>query len=154
MDISNGLYRTTTAHPNADIPAGKLVFVGENETGPFVVVPHYNENNRWYWREPVTPLTESFASTLRRLPQEGFYTLPEALTFENGGKWLKNAIVQLGYDRDGNGIIFVGERREAMEENALFFSDRGHRIKDDLLGKLVWAPILPVRQVSGGPQVH
>jgi len=58
--------------------------------------------------------------------------------------WLKNAIVQLGYNTRGQGILFVGERRDFEETNALFFSDRGVVIEDDLLDALIWAPILPV----------
>ncbi len=153
MAISSGLYRTTLAHPLDPQAIGKgvLVFVGQNDNGPFVVHPHYNEKNRWYWRDPVIPLTdEVWARTLKQLPPEGFYSLPRALNFDGGGRWLENAIVQLGYDRSGNGILFIAERRDATEGNALWFSDRGHRIDDQLLGELRWAPILPVSDVPGG----
>ena len=155
--VPNGLYRTTIPHPlePETFPAGRLVYVGRKEDGPFVVVPHFNENNRWFWRDPVTPLTdESWAGTLKKLPAEGFYTLPRALEFESGGRWLENAIVQLGYGRTGHGILFVAERRETMEDNALFFSDRGHRIEDDLLEELRWAPILPVPDSPEAPTRH
>ena len=154
---SPGLYRTTLAHPlkPEEFPAGSLVYVGNENGAAFVVRPHFNENNRWFWREPTTPLSDpAWASSLKRLPAEGFYTLPETLTFEGGGQWLTNAVVQLGYDRQGQGIIFVAERREAYEENALYFSDRGNRISDDLLSRLRWAPILPVREAPGGPLMH
>ncbi len=147
-----GLYRTTQAHPAQPeaIPAGALVYVGKNDTGAFVVRPHMNENNRWFWRDPTVPLTDEFwSATLKALPTEGFYTLPETLTFESGGRWVENAIVQLGYDQSGSGIIFVAERREAVEGNALHFSDRGHRVDDDLLYRLRWAPILPVPDAPG-----
>ncbi|MEM9696950.1 MAG: hypothetical protein AAGA56_30720, partial [Myxococcota bacterium] len=81
-----------------------------------------------------------------KLPPEGFYTLPEELSFEGGGRWLKNAIIQLGYNQEGKGIIFVGEQRDSEERNILVFSDRGRLIDDSLLNRLVWAPILPVRE--------
>ena len=154
---SNGLYRTRTAHPLApeQIPAERLVYVGRRDDSPFVVVPHHNEHNRWFWRDPITPLTdEAWASTLMRLPSEGFYTLPRALQLDGGGRWLENAIVQLGYDRTGTGIIFVGERWQNSEQNALYFSDRGHRIDDELLLELRWAPILPVDEATEGAIVH
>ena len=150
MDLpASGLYRTTAPHPRDSeaMPAGRLVFVGQKDGQGFVVVPHYNEHNRWFWREPTTPLTDAdgeFVAALVALPPEGFYTLPHALTFEAGGRWLENAIVQLGYDRSGQGICFVAERR-AVDTNALFFSDRGQRIDDALLFGLRWAPILPVQ---------
>ena len=93
----------------------------------------------------MTPLrSPTWAKTLKQLPPEGFYTLPETISFENGGKWLEHAIVQLGYNGDGQGIIFVAERRDAEESNALYFSDRGFMADDNLLERLQWAPILPV----------
>ncbi|HEY4158613.1 MAG TPA: hypothetical protein VGM29_10975, partial [Polyangiaceae bacterium] len=63
-------------------------------------------------------------------------------------RWLKNAIVQLGYNEQGQGILFVGEWQEDGPDNTLRFNERGLLIDDSLLGKLIWAPILPVRGVS------
>ncbi len=129
-------------------PAGVLVYVGQPANGgvKFVVRPGDNRRNRWFWGEPTTPLrSPTWAKTLKQLPSEGFYTLPEALNFDGGGKWLKNAIVELGYNEKGQGILFVGEWREDGTENQLTFSDRGIIINDTLLARLVWAPILPVR---------
>jgi hypothetical protein len=148
MTLPAGLYRTTQAHPFAPaaIPERALVYVGdERNGGQFVVRPGRNVHNRWYWGEPTTPLTDPlWERTLKRLPAEGFYTLPEDVRVGEGGIWRKNAIVQLGYNPEGEGILFVGERHEGLEVNALFFSDRGIRIPDELLMRLVWAPILPV----------
>jgi hypothetical protein len=90
----------------------------------------------------------SWAKTLKKLPSEGFYTLPKTLTFEDGGRWLEHAIVQLGYNDKGQGILFIAERRDGSNENALFFSDRGLGIDDAVLDQLVWAPILPIRADS------
>ncbi len=144
-----GLYRTTQPMPGHEeaFPAGVLVYVGQPQNGgvKFVVRPGQNRNNRWFWGEPTTALrSPSWAKTLRALPSEGYYTLPEAVEFEGGGRWLKNAIVQLGYNEEGRGIIFVGEQREAETSNALFFSDRGMVVDDSMLERLIWAPILPV----------
>lgn len=149
MTIQAGLYRTTQAHPfdPSSIPANALVFVGDNASGggQFVVRPGRNVHNRWYWGEPTTPLTDPlWGRTLKRLPAEGFYTLPDDLRIGDSGLWRKNAVVQLGYNPQGEGILFVAERHEGLEVNALFFSERGIKIPDDLLFKLVWAPILPV----------
>lgn len=144
----NGLYRTTTAMPGHEeaFPAGVLVYVGEKSGQKFVVRPGQNRNNRWFWGEPTTPLrSPTWSRTLKKLPSEGFYTLPEQVAFDGGGRWLQNAVVQLGYNAEGRGIIFVAENRDASTENALFFSDRGMIIEDDLLARLNWAPILPVR---------
>ncbi|MBN2196268.1 MAG: hypothetical protein JW751_25875 [Polyangiaceae bacterium] len=143
-----GLYRTTTALPGSEaaIPANVLVYVGQKPDGVrFVVRPGQNRANRWYWGEPTMALrSPTWSKTLRRLPAEGFYTLPRNLDLEGGGRWLENAIVQLGYNDAGKGILFVAEQREAESANALFFSDRGVMIADELLDRLRWAPILPV----------
>ncbi|MEZ4224942.1 MAG: hypothetical protein R3B13_28575 [Polyangiaceae bacterium] len=144
-----GLYRTTQPMPGHEetFPAGVLVYVGQPQNGgvKFVVRPGQNRNNRWFWGEPTTPLrSPSWAKTLRALPSEGYYNLPDSIDFEGGGRWLKNAIVQLGYNEEGRGIIFVAEQRDGAGENALFFSDRGMMVDDAMLERLVWAPILPV----------
>jgi len=146
-----GLYRTTQPMPGQEeaFPADALVYLGQPNNGgvKFIVRPGENRRNRWFWGEPTTPLrSPSWAKTLRKLPSEGFYTLPETLTFDGGGKWLENAVVQLGYNEQGRGILFVGEWREQGETNALFFSDKGLVIDDTLLDRLKWAPILPVRE--------
>jgi hypothetical protein len=128
-----------------------LVYLGQPSNGgvKFVVRPRENRNNRWFWGEPTTPLrSPTWGRTLKQLPSEGFYTLPQDLSFDGGGRWLKNAIVQLGYNGEGRGILFVGEQREGEAQNALFFSDRGTMIDDDLLARIAWAPILPVAPAS------
>lgn len=144
-----GLYRTTEAYPGHEdeIPAGVLVYVGVKQNGgvPFVVRPGANRNNRWFWGEPTLPLRAlNWAATLKQLPAEGFYTLPQQLDFEGGGRWVKHAIVQLGYNGEGQGILFVAEQHADEERNVLIFSDRGRPIDDGLLFRLEWAPILPV----------
>ncbi len=148
-----GLYRTTQALPGheATFPAGVLVYLGQPSNGgvKFVVRPGQNRRNHWFWGDPTTPLrSPSWAKTLKALPSEGFYTLPKTLELEGGGRWLKNAIVQLGYNENGQGILFVGEWHENGEENVLHFSDRGIMIDDSLLEQLIWAPILPVDEES------
>lgn len=144
-----GLYRTTAPYPGQEqaIPAGVLVYVGARDNGtPFVVRPGQNRRNRWFWGEPVTILRNlSWTETLKRLPSEGFYTLPQDIEITGGGRWLKNAIVQLGYNGEGRGILFVAEDHADETRNVLVFSDRGMQIDDNLLARLTWAPILPVR---------
>lgn len=146
-----GLYRTTEALPGNEqaFPKDALVFLGQAPNGGsrFVVRPGRNQNNRWYWGEPTTPLrSPTWASTLKALRSEGFYTLPERVELDGGGYWLQNAIVQLGYNEKGQGIIFVGQRIDDGEKNILEFSNRGIVISDDLLSRLAWAPILPVKK--------
>ena len=146
-----GLYRTTQPLPGheEEFPAGVLVYIGMAQNGgsKFVVRPRSNRANRWYWGEPTTPLrSPSWGKSLKPLPVEGFYTLPRTIEFDGGGRWVENAIVQLGYSAEGRGILFIAERREDEEgTNVLYFGERGLSIDDDLLDALRWAPILPVR---------
>lgn len=148
--IDPGLYRTTKPYPGqeAAIPAGVLVYVGLRDDGaPFVVRPSQNRKNRWRWSEPTILLrARSWGDTLKPLPSEGFYTLPEDIALDSGGRWLRNAIVQLGYNEEGQGILFVAEDHEAETQNVLIFSERGVSVSDQLLARLTWAPILPVRE--------
>ncbi len=144
-----GLYRTTLAYPGHEdaIPRDSLVYVGDPPNGGlrFVVRPGANRRNQWYWGEPTVPLrASSWGPSLRKLPPEGFYTLPDTITFPDGSTWLKNAIVQLGYNENGRGILFVGQREKDGTTNALFFATGGYLIEDSLLDRLTWAPILPV----------
>jgi hypothetical protein len=139
-----------------EFPADALIYVGQSQNGggKFAVRPAENRRNRWFWRDPITPLrSPTWAKTLRALPSEGFYTLPETLEFDSGGRWVKNAIVELGYNEKGQGILFVAEWRDEGTENALFFSSRGMMIKDELLSRLQWAPILPVKNEAEGGAV-
>ena len=150
-----GLYRTTKPYPGheEEIPEGVLVYVGVNsETNvTFVVRPSVNRKNTWFWGEPTLPLrSASWGQSLKQLPAEGFYTLPEDLVMSGGATWRTNAIVQLGFNAEGVGIVFVGERHDAEEGNVLIFSDKGVLIDDRLLERLRWAPILPVRTQTPG----
>ena len=142
-----GLYRTTKPYPGqeAAFPAGALVYVGVENGAHFIVRPGSNRRNRWLWGPPTFPLrAASWAETLKSLPSEGFYTLPYDLNLDGGGRWVKNAIVQLGYNGEGRGIIFVAEDHKDEQRNVLVFSDKGTMASDELLAKLIWAPILPV----------
>ncbi len=150
-----GLYRTTQAYPGHEeaFPANVLVYVGRSNNGGsvFVVRPGSNRRNRWYWGEPTTLLrSPTWAKTLKKLPAEGFYTLPEPLVFEGGGRWLADAIVQLGYNDKGQGIAFVAQWKEDGTENVLSFSERGVVLEDRILERLRWAPILPRTDTKTG----
>ena len=95
-----------------------------------------NRRNRWFWQDPTTPLKATHAAwarTLKRRFLRRFYVLPETINMDGGGKWLKNAIVELGYNEEGKGIIFVGQWQEDGKTTPLFFSDRGMMVDDRLL---------------------
>ncbi len=148
-----GLYRTTKPYPGNEeaLPAGVLVYVGmrPNEDIPFVVRPGANRRNRWFWGEPTSPLRSlTWGDTLVALPPQGFYILSEDIKLDGGGVWVKGAIVQLGYNGEGKGILFVAEDHEESADNALYFSDRGMIVSDDLMKRLKWAAILPVTKAG------
>lgn len=143
----SGLYRTKIALSGheEEIPEEALVFLGYDRDKCFVVRPRRNHKNRWFWGGEVTAVQDQeWLKTLIPLRHEGYYTLHEAIHFENGGSWLENAIVQLGYNPKGQAILFVAEEHEAEDRNALFFSHKGYLIEDAFMNQLRWAPILPV----------
>jgi hypothetical protein len=142
-----GLYLTTKALPGQEerVPAGQLVyFHNHSDSGlPQVLTPDHNVMNRWHFHGPGIEFRGlTWAQTLTALPEEGFYTLTREITFDGEGKWLKNAIVQLGYTTTGEAILFIAQERASLQENDLFFSDKGLKITPDQLRTLiVRAPI-------------
>jgi hypothetical protein len=145
-----GLYRTTQPYPSQEneLPAQSLVYVGVREEGslPFVVRPAQNHRNEWFWSDPVYPLrSPTWGKSLVPLPPEGFYLLPEDFSPGEGVRWPRNAIVQLGFNQRGQGILFLAERHVSGEHNVLAFSPRGVLINDTLLRRLVRAPVLLVQ---------
>ncbi|HEU4404098.1 MAG TPA: hypothetical protein VFS43_02215 [Polyangiaceae bacterium] len=145
-----GLYRTTQPYPGLEdaLPAPALVYVGQRPDDglPFVVRPGQNFRNEWYWTEPtITLRSPTWAKTLVALPAEGFYTLPADFAPAENIRWPRNAIVQLGYNARGQGIVFLAERHANEERNVLSFSERGASVDDEFLRRLVRAPVLSVR---------
>jgi hypothetical protein len=124
-----GLYRTTKplAGHEEQFPAGLLVyFHNHSDSGlPQVLSPDHNVNNRWHFHGPAVDFRAlSWADSLVKVPLEGFYILKRELGFE-GGTWPKGALVQLGYTRTADPILFIAQVRTKLDENDLWFSDRG-----------------------------
>ena len=135
-----GLYRTTKPLPEheSEIPAGVLVyFHNHSDSGlPVVIVPEHNILNRWHFHGAGVPFRGlSWADSLVSLPNEGFYSLRKPLEFE-GGNWPKAALVQLGYNKSGDPILFIAQQQASMDANVLFFSERGVGIKREQLALL------------------
>ena len=61
--------------------------------------------------------------------------LRKALDFD-GGSWPKSTLVQLGYTRTADPILFIAQLRATLDENDLFFSDRGVGIAREQLALL------------------
>jgi len=125
-----GLYRTTKSLPEheASIPANTLVyFHNHSDSGlPVVIAPEHNILNRWHFHGAGIAFRGlSWASDgLRPVLAEGFYMLKKDLVFD-GGSWPKGTLVQLGYTRNADPILFIAQQRANLDENDLFFSDRG-----------------------------
>jgi hypothetical protein len=101
-----------------------------------VIPPEHNILNRWHFHgDGIAFRGLSWADSLVKLPAEGFYMMRKALTFE-GGEWPKAALVQLGYTRTADPILFIGQIRAQLEENDVFFSDRGVSITREQLAML------------------
>lgn len=135
-----GLYRTSKPLPEheTEVPAGTLVyFHNHSESGlPVVITPDHNILNRWHFHGAGIPFRGlSWADSLVKLPNEGFYSLRKGLDFE-GGQWPKGTLVQLGYTKAGDPILFIAQQRASMDENDLWFSDRGVGISRDQLNVL------------------
>jgi hypothetical protein len=149
-----GLYRTTKALPDHEsaVPAGTLVyFHNHSDSGlPVVITPDHNIHNRWHFHGTGTPFRGlSWADSLTRLPAEGFYVLRKSLSFD-GGEWPKAALVQLGYTRTGDAILFIAQVRAQLQENDLFFSERGVSIERDQLALLEQVQIFAEPTPAGG----
>lgn len=137
-----GLYRTEKALPGheAQVPAGALVYFHNHSQGsplPSVIVPDHNVHNRWHFHGPAIESIRnpSWVEALEKMPSEGFYSLRRELTFD-GGKWPKGSLVQLGYTRAADPILFIARVRARLDENDLFFSDKGVGVKRDQLSIL------------------
>jgi len=137
---SCGLYRTTkplTGHEE-QFPAGLLVyFHNHSDSGlPQVLAPDHNVHNRWHFHGPGVEFRGlSWADSLVKVPLEGFYVLKRELAFD-GGTWPKGALVQLGYTKSADPILFIGQVRTKLDENDLWFSDRGVGLARDQMSIL------------------
>lgn len=156
-----GLYVTTTPLPGHEekFPAGLLVYFhnhdDESDAGlPQVLAPDHNIHNRWHFHGPGVPFrTLSWADTLVKMPAEGFYVLQRDLTFD-GGNWPKGALLQLGYTRNGDAILFIAQVRAKLEENDLWFSDRGVPIPRQQLSILNPVTVFQDANPSAGEDGH
>ena len=149
-----GLYRTTKPLPDNEeaIPAGALVyFHNHSDSGlPVVIPPDHNILNRWHFHGAGIPFRGlSWADSLSKLQAEGFYMLRKQLDWD-GGSWPKGTLVQLGYTRVGDPILFIGQVRASLAENDLWFSDKGVGITRDQLALLEQLQIYAEPAPEGG----
>ncbi len=135
-----GLYRTTRALPGheQEVSAPLLVYFHNHSDGglPRVLVPDRVVGNRWRFRgEGICFRAFSWVESLVRLPAQGYYVLERTFRFAKGA-WPKGALVQLGYTRKGEAMLFLAKRPLHAADNHLVFSNRGARISDAGLSSL------------------
>lgn len=125
-----GLYRTTRplAGKEEQVPAGVLIyFHNHSQQGPpLVLLPASNSNNNWKFHERGY-LVESldWVETLTKLPAQGLYVLRRHLHLGQNQLPAKS-LVQLGYNRTGEPILFPGRR----VDNTIDFPLRGAKFND------------------------
>jgi hypothetical protein len=143
MAFQPGIYKTTKFLPGheATIAPNMLVLIRtDGEFAPAsVLLPVANQHNTWRFQMPgvkVPATSFGWEDSLVKLPFEGFYRMKKEFTFGEGGRWVPNAIVQLGYTRAGEPILFIAQRRSPLVSNDLWFSDKG--VKMELDGLLDW----------------
>jgi hypothetical protein len=149
-----GLYRTTKPLPDNEqaVPAGVLVyFHNHSDSGlPVVITPDHNIMNRWHFHGAGIPFRGlSWADSLTKLPGEGFYMLRKQLDWD-GGSWPKGTLVQLGYTRTADPILFIAQVRAQLDENDLFFSDKGVGVSRDQLAILELLQVMAEQPPEGG----
>lgn len=126
-----GLYRTGTALPGheEEVPGGTLVyFHNHSDKGPPVVLPP-NENvlNRWTFHDRGWLVEDpGFIGALVPLRPQGYYVVSgRHLHLSREEIIAERTLVQLGYNRRGDTILFVAR----FEDNAIRFPERGFRFE-------------------------
>ena len=130
-----GLYRTRTTV--GEIPAGRLVFFhNHGNPGPGVYLPSGWKNNRVQLQPQGTTVDDpQLIAQLEPLPPEGFYRVTEAFYCceKQCRRFEAELLVQLGYNGEGHGILFVPELVDGMlavpQSGALIDSARFSKLK-------------------------
>jgi hypothetical protein len=128
-----GLYRTGRALASDPeyLPAGALVMFHNhsNRNIPMVQLPKENTDNVWSFHEegPGVENDDEFLEALEPLRPQGIYFLKRTLQTPDG-TYDPYTLVQLGYNRDGEPILFPALRDP--EENAFYFLEEGYGFED------------------------
>ncbi len=115
-----GLYRTTA--PIASIPAGRLVFFhNHGDPGPGLYLPSGWKKNRVQLEaQGVTVDDPALIAALEPLPPEGFYRVTEPFYCceKQCRSFEAEMLVELGYNAQGQAIVFVPELVDGMLASA------------------------------------
>ncbi len=158
-EFERGIFKTTKFLPGheADVRPDSLILIRTDaEFAPAsVLLPIRNEYNQWRFGMPgihIPPASLNWRETLIKIPHEGFYRMRKEFTFGDQGRYVPNTLVQLGYTKDADPILFIAQRRNPQTANNLFFSEKGVKISleqaAELLEPLVWFQEPPKEQES------
>lgn len=147
-----GLYRTS--EPIGNVPANRLVyFHNHGDPGPGVYLPESWHLNRARFAQKGTTLpAESTAFTLEPLPMEGLYRVTQEMTCceSRCRTFPTDLLVQLGYNGQGEPILFVPE----LSETGLAFPQMGTKIAHDRLERLLPLKVSGPQSPDHGHTMH
>ena len=130
-----GLYRTTKPVPGheEEVPAGYLIYFHNHsaEGPPLVLLPEHNKNNKWRFHDRGYLVDDrAYLTTLQPLQREGFYRLRDHFHPTTQQIVNRNALVQLGYNRYAEPILFFPTRDS--KDNSLRFPLQGIKIRQHI----------------------
>jgi hypothetical protein len=136
-----GLYKTTEALPGKEewVRENLLVyFHNHSQQGPpLILLPSSNAYNRWKFHDKgYLVRDDGFVETLVPLQDEGFYILQEPLYLSEEEFIPERTLVELGYNRAAEPILFMGK----FKENTIEFPTSGLKCTTEIFEMLEEAP--------------
>lgn len=134
-----GLYKTTQSVPDYSdaVPADTLIYFHNHsqEGPPIIQLPAQNRHNRWLFHTRGYLVSDhEYLATLQPMRREGLYRLREHFHPNSEQVVDENALVQLGYTRQAEPILFFP--LVAEDANSLQFPTRGIKIDQRIYGLL------------------
>lgn len=134
-----GLYRTTQALPDhpEKVPAGRLVYFHNHSHAekPIVMLPESNASNKWAFHTGGYLIArEGWVRSLRPMKAEGVYLTSEAFQTTRGQHVEAGQLVQLGYNRDADPLVFFPRTDKAT--NSLVFPAQGMKVSTSVYESL------------------
>ncbi len=127
-----GLYRTgvSLVGQENEVPANVLIsFHNHSDQGtPMVQLPHRNEHNTWAFHDRGWGVKDpGFLRAMISLKPQGFYVVSGNHLHVSAEEIIpENTLVQLGYNRAADSILFIGNR----QNNAIVFAETGYRFEN------------------------
>lgn len=121
-----GLYKTAVPLPGKEewVRENLLVyFHNHSQQGPpLLLLPASNASNRWTFHDKGYLIRDTdYIAKLVALRPEGFYVLSEAIYLSHEEMIPESTLVQLGYNRAADPILFLAE----FEANSVAFPTSG-----------------------------